>query len=209
MTSPSFHRRGVLAGAGAALASPAWAQAPSKVVRVKMTTGQGVLVFELYGDKAPITTANFLRYVDDRLYDRSKIYRALKTPGGDPAAPPTGLVQGGARFDPAHPHKPIAHEPTTQTGIFHKDGTLSLARLAPGSATSDFFICVGDQPYLDADPTRGGDNLGFAAFGHVIEGMELARMILAMPTSATKGPPGMVGQMLDPPVPILTARRVV
>jgi peptidyl-prolyl cis-trans isomerase A (cyclophilin A) len=207
MTQWNFSRRQVLASAGALIASPALAAPSPGVVRVEMKTGQGVLVLELYGDKAPITTANFLRYVDDRLYDRSKIYRAMKARGLPADAPPTGIVQGGARFDPAHPHKPIAHEPTTQTGLAHKDGTVSMARLKPGSATSDFFICVGDQPFFDADPKAPGDNLGFAAFGQVVQGMDIVRAIIAMPTSPTKGPPGMVGQMLDPPVPIITARR--
>jgi peptidyl-prolyl cis-trans isomerase A (cyclophilin A) len=169
-----------------------------------MTTGQGGILLELYADKAPLTSANFLRYVDAARYDGGTIYRALHTPG-DPA---TGLIQGGARFDPAHPIPPIAHEPTTQTGLRHKDGTISLARRAPGTATSDFFICVGDAPYLDADPTAPGDNLGFAAFGHVVEGMEVARAILALPLSPTAGAPDMVGQMLDPPVPIVGAHRI-
>ena len=204
MGSAVFRRRDVLAGAGALIASPVLAQTSPGVVRVALTTGQGLITLELFSDKAPITTANFLRYVDERLYDRATIYRALTTPG----APGTGLIQGGARFDPARPHKPIAHESTTQTGLSHKDGTISLARLAPGTATSDFFICVGDAPGYDADPTAPGDNLGFAAFGHVAEGMDVVRAILALPTSATKGPPGMVGQMLDPPVPLITTRRV-
>ena len=199
-----MQRREVLAGAAAlAVGRPAWAQAAPGVVRVNLVTGEGLIGLLLYGDKAPLTTANFLRYVDDRLYDRSKIYRALHSPN----APDVGLVQGGARFDPAHPHRPVAHESTTQTGLAHKDGTLSLARGALGSATSDFFICVGDAPYLDANPSAPGDNQGFAAFGQCVEGMDIVRRILAMPTSPTKGPPGMVGQMLDPPVPVLTARR--
>jgi peptidyl-prolyl cis-trans isomerase A (cyclophilin A) len=208
MNRSNLSRRQALAGVGALIASPALAQPSAGVVHVELVTGQGKLLFELYGDKAPITTANFLRYVADRLYDRSKIYRAMKARGAPADAPPTGIVQGGARIDPAHPHKPIAHEPTSQTGLAHKDGTISMARLKPGSATSDFFICVGDQPFFDADPKASGDNLGFAAFGQVTQGMDLVRAILAMPTSSTKGPPGMVGQMLDPPVPIITARRL-
>jgi peptidyl-prolyl cis-trans isomerase A (cyclophilin A) len=206
---PSLKRRGFLAGAGALAAWPAWTQASagqasSSTVRVNLQTGQGLIVLELFADKAPITSANFLAYVDARLYDGSKIYRALRTPG----APTTGLVQGGARLDPAKTIAPIAHESTRQTGLSHKDGTLSLARRAPGTATSDFFICVGDAPYLDADPSAPGDNLGFAAFGHVAAGMEIARQILGLPTSPTAGGPEMAGQMLDPPVPIVSARRV-
>ena len=102
---------------------------------------------------------------------------------------------------------PIAHEPTTKTGLKHTDGTISLARYAPGTATCDFFICIGDQPSLDADPTQSGDNQGFAAFGHVTAGADVARKILAAPVSLTAGEGVMKGQMLDPEVAILTARR--
>lgn len=204
MPGAPLNRRDALAAAGALAAWPAWAQPTAGTVRVNLQTGAGLIALELYADKAPITAANFLRYVDARLYDGATIYRALKTPG----APTTGLIQGGARADPAHPIAPIAHETTTQTGLSHKDGTLSLARRAPGTATSDFFICVGDAPYLDADPKAPGDNLGFAAFGHVTAGMGVARAILALPTSPTAGAPDMAGQMLDPPVPIVNARRV-
>lgn len=205
---PSLRRRGFLAGAGVLAAWPAWAQSSAGqtsagTMRVNLQTGQGLIVLELFTAKAPITSANFLAYVDARLYDGATIYRALHTPG----APTTGLIQGGARLDPAKTIAPIAHESTRQTGLSHKDGTLSLARRAPGTATSDFFICVGDAPYLDADPSAPGDNLGFAAFGHVAGGMEVVRQILGLPTSPTAGGPDMAGQMLDPPVPILSARR--
>lgn len=199
-----MNRRHLLITAAALSAGPAFGQTSASVTpRVAMTTGAGVILLELRADKAPITTANFLRYVDARLYDHATLYRALKAS----ASPLTGLIQGGARLDPAHPIAPIAHEPTTQTGLRHKDATISLARRAPGTATSDFFICVGDAPYLDADPSAPGDNLGFAAFGQVVSGMDVVRAILAMPTSPTAGAPDMAGQMLDPPVPIVSARR--
>ncbi len=197
-------RRELLAAAGALAAWPAWPQPATGTVRVDLRTGAGLIGLELYAAKAPITVANFLAYVDARLYDAATIYRALRTPG----APLSGLIQGGARLDPSRLIAPIAHEPTSQTGVSHKDGTLSLARRAPGTATSDFFICVGDAPYLDADPKAPGDNLGFAAFGHVSNGMDIVRIILALPTSPTAGGPDMAGQMLDPPVPIVSARRV-
>lgn len=196
-----MRRRDILAG-GAALiaASPVRAQPTGAAgVRVDLQTGEGAIALLLAADKAPLTVANFLRYVDGKLYDGATIYRALRAPG----APQLGLVQGGARSSLA----PIAHESTTQTGLLHKDGTISLARRAPGTATSDFFICVGDAAYLDADPRAPGDNLGFAAFGQVIEGMDVVRKILALPTSPTKGAPDMAGQMLEPPVPIVSARR--
>jgi peptidyl-prolyl cis-trans isomerase A (cyclophilin A) len=158
---------------------------------------------ELAADKAPISSANFLRYTDHRRLDGTTFYRASK--GG--MDPPSGLIQGGPANDPVRLYHPIAHESTTLTGLHHLDGTISLARLEPGSATCDFFICVGAQPYLDADPSAPGDNLGFAAFGQVVEGMAVVRQILLAPTSPTKGDGAMKGQMLEPPIPIITARR--
>jgi peptidyl-prolyl cis-trans isomerase A (cyclophilin A) len=197
-----MRRRELLAAGGALAAWPAAAQpAP---VRVNLETGAGRIVLELYPDKAPLTAANFLRYVDRKLYDGSTIYRAVRAPG----LPEPGLIQGGLKNDPKKLLPPVAHESTTQTGILHKDGAISLARREQGSATSDYFICVGDAPYLDANPSQPGDNAGFAAFGRVVEGMDVARKILAMPTSPTEGSAEMKGQMLEPPVPIATARRV-
>jgi peptidyl-prolyl cis-trans isomerase A (cyclophilin A) len=199
-----MRRREFLAGTAMLAARPVWAQTPAANPKVLLETGQGSITIELYADKAPITTANFLRYVDARRYDGATFYRALHTPGD----PTTGLIQGGAKFDPVHSIPPIAHEPTTLTGLLHKDGTISLARRAPGTATSDFFICIGDAPYLDADPKAPGDNLGFAAFGRVLDGMDVAHKILASPLSPTAGAPDMVGQMLDPVVPIVAAHRM-
>jgi peptidyl-prolyl cis-trans isomerase A (cyclophilin A) len=196
-------RRHLLAGAGALIAGPALAQAPQAKPRVAMTTGQGLIVVELEAEKAPITCANFLRYVDGRRYDKGEIYRAMRTQG----APDTGLIEGGPPNDPRGRFPPIAHEPTSQTGLKHLDGTISLARFAPGSATADFFICVGPQPGLDADPSLSGDNLGFAAFGQVAEGMDVVRAILALPTNGVARNPTMAGQILSPPVAIVTMRR--
>jgi peptidyl-prolyl cis-trans isomerase A (cyclophilin A) len=202
-------RRDVLAAAGALVAFPALAQtpaatpAPAAPVRVALKTGEGLIVLELYLDKAPITAGNFLHYIDTKRYDGATIYRASHAP----TAPEIGLVQGGLQNDPAKIYKPVAHESTLKTGLRHKDGTISLARRAQGSATSDFFICVGDASYLDADPSQPGDNAGFAAFGQVVEGMEVVRKILTLPTSPTAGSPEMKGEILQPPLPILTARR--
>lgn len=173
-------------------------------MRVNLVTGQGTIVVDLATDKAPITCANFLRYVDGRLYDGETIYRAMRLG----SSPPAGLIQGGVRSDPAKTLAPIAHESTAVTGLSHRDGVISLARRDPGTATSDFFICIGDIPSLDADPHAAGDNQGFAAFGHVREGMDVVRRILALPTApGSIGGAEMSGQMLDPPVPILSARR--
>jgi peptidyl-prolyl cis-trans isomerase A (cyclophilin A) len=213
-------RRAFLSGAAAAAAWPVLAQTPpdaappapapavlapvgAGLVRVKVQTGQGLIVLDLEAEKASLTTANFLRYVDQKRYDHSTIYRALHAPG----APEYGLIQGGLRNDPAKLLKPVAHESTLKTGLSHKDGTISLARRAQGTATSDFFICIGEASYLDADPKAQGDNAGFAAFGQVVQGMDVVHKILALPTDPDAGGPEMKGEMLKPPVPVSTMRR--
>ena len=202
MTHP--HRRAVVAGAGALAASSALAQAPAAALpRVIMQTADGTITIELAVDKAPITCANFLKYVDAKRYDGGVFYRALKLS----PQPPVGLIQGGVKNDPAKAFPPIAHESTKTTGLSHKDGAVSMARYDPGTATSEFFICIGDVVSLDADPSQPGDNAGFAVFAHVVDGMDSARKILAAPVSATAGEGSMKGQMLDPEVAIVSARR--
>jgi len=198
-----MNRRDVLAGAAALAASPALAQAPTGPARVALETREGRIVFEVRTDKAPITGGNFLRYVDAKRYDGAKFYRASRAP----TMPQIGLVQGGLQNDPAKLFPPIAHESTAKTGLSNKDGWVSIARWAPGTATADFFICVGDQTYLDANPSASGDNQGFAVFAQVVEGMDVVKKILALPTNPTAGTGAMKGEMLDPPVIILTARR--
>jgi peptidyl-prolyl cis-trans isomerase A (cyclophilin A) len=193
-------RRDFLTAVAAMTATPALAQSP---VRVKLSTSAGDIVIELAVAQAPITTANFLRYVDQKRYDGTSFYRASRAPG----APEYGLIQGGLNGDPSRVLKPIRHEPTSRTGLSHKDGTLSMGRFAPGSATSDFFILIGDSPEFDADPKAGGDNQGFAAFGQVVEGMEVVRKILAGPVAAKGGTGAMKGEMLKAPVRIISARR--
>jgi peptidyl-prolyl cis-trans isomerase A (cyclophilin A) len=201
MPASATTRRHILAAGALLAAGPAWAQAPR--TRVRLTTDTGAIVVELADDKAPITVANFLRYVDTRRMDGATFYRAARAPG----APTVGLIEAGVR-DPRKLFPPIAHESTTVTGLKNLDGTLSMARFAPGTATSDFSICCGDAPYLDAHPDQPGDNAGYAAFGQVVEGMDVARAILAMPTTGAAQTPSMQGQMIDPPVVIVTARRV-
>lgn len=199
-------RRRFLAITAALAASPALAQTSAAgPVRVALTTAEGVIVLELYPDKAPITVANFLRYVDAKKYDGAEFYRASRPPGATDAD--YGLLQGGIRNPDVPQFAPIAHEPTTKTGLSHTDGTIALGRFAPGTAKSDFFICVGDQSYLDANPEASGDNLGFAAFGKVVEGMEVVKKILALPVDPTKGAGAMKGEILKAPVRIVTARR--
>lgn len=190
--------------ATAAAAAVAHAQpAPAGAVRVALDTTDGPILVEVYPDKAPITAGNFLRYVDEKRFDGATFYRASKVPN----APEYGLVQGGVQNDPKRVLKPIAHEPTTKTGLSHVNGALSMGRTSPGTATSDFFICVGDMTYMDADPKQPGDNLGFAAFGKVVEGMDAVKKILAEPTSPTAGEGVMKGEILAKPVKIVTARR--
>ena len=195
-------RRLIGAGGLLALAPRTAFAAAAKKPRAAIQTAQGTIVVELEDKKAPITAANFLRYADTLKYNGGSFYRASRTIG----MPTHGSIQGGPSPYARH-FPPIAHESTAKTGLRHKAGTLSLTRNEPGSATSDFFICASDQPYLDAHPGEPGDNQGFAAFGHVVEGMAVVRKILAMHTSKTAPVPAMKGQMLDPPVPIVSAKR--
>lgn len=191
--------RGLLLSILVSLSSPAYAQpAP---VRVALETSAGNIVIEVDPARAPVTAGNFLRYVDANRFDGIEIYRAMRT------GPSGGLIQGGLR-DPARLFPPIVHEPTSQTGLSHVDGAVSMARLAPGTAAADFTIMVGPQLYLDAGPASGGDGLGYAVFGRVVDGMDVVRNILAAPTSPTEGEGVMRGQMLSPRIRIRSARRM-
>jgi len=210
----SLFKRSLIAAALAFVALPALAQpiatqppaAPApdmgKIVKVDLDTTAGRIVLELYPDKAPITVGNFLHYVTSRHYDGAKIFRAARAAG----APTFGLIQGGGFMDAAKLFKPITLEPTSQTGLHHGDGAISMARGAPNSAQGDFFILIGDSPSMDANPSAPGDNLGFAAFGRVAEGMDVVHAILAMPTNGHARNPTMQGQILTDPVTITAAR---
>lgn len=169
--------------------------------RVTLETSAGRVVIEVDDRAAPITGANFLEYVDEGRLDGTTFYRAMRS------APGMGLVQGGTNNDPARLLPPIAHEPTTQTGLSHVDGAVSMARFDPGTATGDFFVSVGATPSYDAGRPFSIDAHGFAVFGKVVEGMEVVRAILAAPTSPTEGEGFMRGQMLDPRIVIVSARR--
>jgi len=172
------------------------------VAHVTITTSEGPILLELEKERAPITTANFLRYVAGKRFDGTSFYRAVKVQDG------YGLVQGGARNDPKRVFPNIAHEPTSKTGLSHSEGAISMARGAPGTASGDFFIVVGGFPTMDANPSQPGDNQGFAVFGHVVEGMDIVRHILGEPTSPTAGEGVMKGQFLAAPVKIIAARRM-
>jgi peptidyl-prolyl cis-trans isomerase A (cyclophilin A) len=200
MTRAAIPRRSLVA-AGLLLAAPQLARAEAKP-RVAIRTGRGTIVVELEARKAPITTTNFLRYVDAHAYDGGTFFRAAR----DPNMPTEGTIVAGPRPG-LHPFPPIRHESTTMTGLRHVSGTISLGRFDPGTATDNFFICVGDQPYLDAHPGAKGDNLGYAAFGHVVQGMEVVRKILSLPTNGETRFKDQRGQWLKPPVKILDAKR--
>ena len=185
-----------------AAAAQVTASAPSQDVQVVLDTNAGRIIVAVHQAKAPITARNFLRYVDQKRLDGTAFYRAVGTAD-------YGFVQGGTQNDPARTLPPIAHEPTTQTGLTHDEGALSMARYAPGSATGDFFIVLGKMPSMDAQPSSSpGDNQGFAVFAHVVEGMDVVRAILSAPKSPTAGEGVMKGQMLQQPLRITTARRL-
>ena len=188
----------------ALLAQPLPAQMagpPSDLVKVALDTSAGRIIVAVDKGKAPITAGNFLRYVDSGRFNGESFYRAMPYMNG-------GLIQGGITSDSRKLYPPIAHEPTTSTGLKHVAGTLSVARGAPGSARDGFFILTTDIPGFDADPSLPGDNAGYAAFGHVIEGLEVVNRIFTMPTSPTKGEGALKGQMLDPVVRITKAARI-
>lgn len=187
-------------GAAAAVDAPAPA-----TVAVRMQTALGPIVLAVETERAPVTAANFLRYVDQKRLDNTVFYRAMKV--GDAG---DGLVQAGLRGDPRRILKPIAHEPTSVTGLSHVSGAISMARAEPGTANADFFIVIGDLTGLDAhaaDPTTQKDDPGYAVFGHVVEGLDVARQILQRPTADDAASAVMKGQMLAMPVKILTVRR--
>lgn len=206
---------GTFAPADAAQRKPAAKPAPARPalpvdtapkVRVVLTTSMGPITVDVDRQHAPVTAANFLRYVDQKRFDGTVFYRAMKL-GTDEQGNGQGLIQGGTQNDPKRILKPIAHEPTTQTGLKHLTGALSMARWAPGTATGDFSILVSPLPALDADPKQPGDNAGYAVFGYVVDGMDVVRKIHGSPTSPTLGEGHMKGQMLAPTIKIATARR--
>jgi peptidyl-prolyl cis-trans isomerase A (cyclophilin A) len=167
--------------------------------QVVMKTPYGDIVVEIYDDKAPVTAANFLKYVDEGRFRDAVFYRVV-TPDNQPHNKvKIGVIQGGLlREDHPDMLPPIPHETTKETGLKHLDGTLSMARDAPGTASSEFFICVGDQPELDYGGHRNPDGQGFAAFGRVIRGMDVVRKIQHLPEK---------GQMLEKPVKIEMGRK--
>ncbi|PZQ60671.1 MAG: peptidylprolyl isomerase [Phenylobacterium zucineum] len=192
--------------AATAPSTPAAAPAPKPNPRVRIDTPQGSIVVELYRDKAPVTVANYLKYVDRGLFNGATFYRASRPPGY--TATDYGSIQGGLQNDPKKVLPPIAHEPTTKTGLKHGDGTISMGRHAPGTAQADWFITLGDMSYLDADPKNPRGQPGFAAFGQVVEGLDVVKKIIAMPVDPNKGEGAMKGEILRQPVRITKVSRV-
>jgi peptidyl-prolyl cis-trans isomerase A (cyclophilin A) len=163
--------------------------------RVRIQTELGDVLLELYAQQAPLTVQNFLRYIEEDRFREATFHRVVRMDNQPNNEYKIEVVQGGLKEDD-HPLSlpPIAHESTQQTGILHTNGTISMARNEPGSAASDFFICIGDQPELDFGGRRNPDRQGFAAFGNVIEGMDVVHKIHQSPAT---------GQNLEPNIPIL------
>ena len=178
--------------------APAAEAAKEDLVKVALETSAGRIVIALDRGRAPLTAANFLHYVESGKLSGESIYRAM------PYDDRGGLVQGGITSDAVKLAKPVKHEPTSETGLKHVAGTVSMAHLGPGTAQADFFILTTDIPSLDATAT----DQGFAAFGRVIEGLDVVKRIQASPVSPTKGEGALKGQMLEPAVKIVKAAKL-
>ncbi|HYG68096.1 MAG TPA: peptidylprolyl isomerase [Anaeromyxobacteraceae bacterium] len=173
---------------------------PASPVRVSMTTELGELEVEVDVRRAPVTAANFLRYVREERYDGGRFHRTVRADNQPQSPVKIDVVQAGvapafAEID----HAPIPLERTRDTGLRHVDGAISMARAGPDTATSDFFVCVGAQPELDFGGRRNPDGQGFAVFGRVVKGREVIRRIHQAPAK---------DQSVEPPIRILRARVV-
>ncbi|GAB4541774.1 MAG: peptidylprolyl isomerase [Parvularculaceae bacterium] len=192
----------ITAAASFALGAAASAQ---ESVGIELETSAGTIAVDLYPEAAPITVANFLRYVDAGAYDEGMIWRVVH-PGNDNNPATITVIQGGIR-EGVEPFPEIAHETTEMTGLRHGDGAISMARGAPGTAQAEFFISIGDNPALDFGGARNPDGQGFAVFGQVTEGMEVVRAINAGATVEDADNLYIAGQVLAEPVIIQSARR--
>lgn len=143
-----------------------------------ITTEIGTIEVELFTDLAPITAKNFILYINEDRFKGATFYRTVTMDNQPDSKVKIEVIQGGL-FEDDHPQMlaPIKHESTKETGILHKDGVISMARYGPGTATSEFFICIGDQPSLDQGGNRNSDGHGFAAFGKVVAGYEVVKKI--------------------------------
>lgn len=183
----------------------------AEVVMLNMDTAFGVVRIEVYPEQAPVTVTNFLSYVDAGKYASASFYRVVRMDNQAQNNIKIEVIQGGLGMEAAGRFPDIAHETTEATGLKHVDGAISMGRLAPGTASSEFFICIGDQPDLDYGGKRYPDGQGFAAFGKVISGMDIVRKIHNGKTDMP--PPGArleytSGQSLVEPVLIKSIRRL-
>lgn len=159
---------------------------------IKIETNFGDIIIELYPQKAPETVKAFLAFVDSGLYKKSSFYRVLKAEDQPSSAFKTDLIQGGiwqVDYKKQLALKGIALETTKESGLHNVDGAISLARTTANSGNSEFFICIGDQPAYDYGGKANADGLGYAVFGRVVKGMDVARQIQAQPNIATSFAP--------------------
>lgn len=178
---------------------PGVADEPNKLARVLIHTEKGDIEVELDLAKAPLTSANFLRYVDGKFFDGGRFHRTVRADNQPDNKVKIEVIQGGINPDRVKAEfPPIKLERTRDTGLKHKNGTISMARDGPDTATSDFFICIGNQQELDFGGNRNPDGQGFAAFGRVVKGMEVVMKIQVESAE---------GQSLSPPVKILKVNR--
>lgn len=183
----------------------AMADDASVTVPLTMQTSMGVVEFELYPERAPETVANFLRLVAGKHLDGATFYRTV-SPENDNGKPPIAVIQGGIG-DAESPFPPIAHESTEQTGLPHLDGSLSMARAEVGTASTEFFICIGAQPALDFGAARNPDGQGFAVFGRVTGGMDVVSAIHRAPADAPTDVAYFENQLFNEPIVIESIRR--
>lgn len=148
----------------------------NNTINCEIKTTEGSIFVELYPEKAPITVANFLKYIESTKYDNSSFFRVCDSQNEADRKIKIEVIQGGL-LDETSDFPPIQLETTVQTGIQHKNGTISMARLEPHTATNSFFICIGDQPDLDFGGERNPDGQGFGAFGKVTKGMDIVLTI--------------------------------
>jgi len=172
---------------------------------VVLRTDFGEIRVLLHAESAPLTVANFLRYVDEDLWGGATVYRTV-TLANDRGEPAIEVIQGGLNVETA-PVPAISHESTRDTGLKHLDGTISMARGDVGTASSEFFICIGDQPGLDYGAERNPDGQGFAVFGQVISGMNVVRKIHRSPAEGNSDSEYTQGQIITKPVKIYSIHR--
>ena len=172
-------KKALLIGAIMIMLTAAFAEEENPLVIIQ--TNMGNITVEVFSEKAAVTAANFLRYVDGGLFEDAAFYRVVRMDNQPNNEIKIEVIQGGITNRDIQRFPPISHETTNKTGVLHKDGTISMARGAPGTASSEFFICIGDQPELDFGGNRNPDGQGFAAFGKVREGMDIVEKIQRLP----------------------------